>query len=118
MTGDDIGMINLCCQLKSVGIDIDVARISNKRHSNEWLDEIKSTLQNLLQLLRGDGDYHFQDYDDGKMKYQDTRLNHYIDAKNAQPSFHHSDRCLEASKGNGAQGNSHVITVWVVIEVK
>jgi hypothetical protein len=63
---DDLDMINLCSQLKNVGIEVDISRISKNRHSKDRLDEIKGILQNLLQLLRSGSDYELQHYDDGK----------------------------------------------------
>lgn len=71
---DDLDMINLCSQLKRVGIDLDVAQISLNRHPKEQLDKIKSTFQNLLQLVRSGSDYLLQNNDDGKDEVSEHKI--------------------------------------------
>jgi len=99
-------MMDLCSHLKDVGIDVDIAKISKNRHSKERLEEIKSRLQDLLQLLRSGSDYQLQNYDDGKDEVSGHKIESLFRCKECNQVFNIR---IDASKHQRETGHRGIV---------
>jgi hypothetical protein len=101
---DDIVILHLCSERAKFGVRVNIDQLSENRYSKERFAEIKSTLQDLLQLLRSSSNFVQHHYDDGKDDVLGHNLESLYRCKECDQVFTTSIDVLKHEKETGHKG--------------